>query len=157
MLGRTQWLRIAVVGTLEAALVLGVFWWALGARGLEQARALTFSVIVFSELFRAFAARSSTRVLWEVGAFTNLRLVAAVALSVAAQLALLSIPATQALFRLGDLSLPDRVLAVGLGLVPVTILELSKLLRRWGPARLVLRLHHNDEPSAHARPRPQWR
>ena len=130
MLGRPQWLRIAAVGALEAAVALGLFAWALGARGVDQARALCFSVIVFAELFRAFAARSPTRVLWELGAFTNLRLVAAVGLSATAQLALLHLPAAQALFRIGDLSVTDTTLAVVMGLVPVTALELAKLVRR---------------------------
>jgi Ca2+-transporting ATPase len=134
MLGRAQWLRIAAMGALEATVALGLFGWGLGARGLDEARALAFSVVVFSELFRAFAARSRTRVLWEVGPFTNLRLLAAVVLSVAAQLALISIPATQALFRIGQLSPGDTALAVALALIPVTVLELGKLVRRWAGA-----------------------
>ncbi|HXU83575.1 MAG TPA: cation transporting ATPase C-terminal domain-containing protein, partial [Polyangia bacterium] len=130
LLGRAQWLPIAAVGALEAAVALGLFVWALGTRSLEEARALVFSLIVFAELFRAFAARSPTRVLWELGLFTNLRLLAAVALSVAAQLALLSIPATQALFRLGALSMPEVGLALLLALIPVSVIEIAKLLRR---------------------------
>lgn len=46
------------------------------------------------------------------------------------QLGLHHIPATQALFQLGKLSLADCLLAVGAGLVPVTLLELQKLVRR---------------------------
>jgi Ca2+-transporting ATPase len=130
MLGRSQWLRIAIVGAVEALVVLGLFGWALRSRTLEEARALAFSTIVFAELFRAFAARSPTRILWEVGAFTNLRLVAAVGLSVAAQLALLAIPATQSLFRIGAVPAVDIALALALGLVPVTVLEVGKLVRR---------------------------
>jgi Ca2+-transporting ATPase len=130
MLGRAQWLRIALVGSLEAAVALGLFAWALRSRGLDEARGMTFSMIVFAELFRSFAARSPIRVLWELGLFTNLRLVAAVGLSVAAQVALTSIPATQGLFRIGDLSLADSALALALGLIPVTVLELGKLVRR---------------------------
>jgi Ca2+-transporting ATPase len=130
MLGRPQWLRIALVGALEAAVALGLYDWALRSRNLEEARALTFSMLVFAELFRAFAARSPTRVLWELGAFTNARLVAAVVFSVIAQLAILSMPATQALFRIGAIPAIDVALALALGLVPVTVLEVSKLVRR---------------------------
>jgi Ca2+-transporting ATPase len=130
MLGPSQWVRIAAVGALEAALALGTFAWAARTHGLPETRALTFTVIVFAELFRAFAARSADRVLWEVGVFTNLRLLAAVGLSVAAQLALLAIPATQRLFQLGQLRPTDVAVALGLGLIPVTVLEVSKLVRR---------------------------
>jgi Ca2+-transporting ATPase len=130
MLGRAQWLHIAVVGALEATITLATFRWALRSHELAEARALAFSVIVFAELCRAFAARSRTRVLWELGPFTNLRLLAGVGLSVAAQLALLAIPTTQQLFQLGSPSLGDVALAMGLGLVPVTVLEVAKLARR---------------------------
>ena len=72
---------------------------------------------MFGELFAAFASRSPTRVFWEVGAFSNLVLVGVVIVSVAAQLALLWLPATQALFHVVALPLPDAGLCLGLGLV----------------------------------------
>ncbi len=130
MLGRSQWTLIALTGLLEASVTLGVFVWALQARNFQEARNLAFSVLVFGELFRAFAARSTTRLFWEVGAFTNLRLLGVVVLSVLLQLALHHIPATQALFQIEALTLSDCALALGLGLIPVSILEVSKLLRR---------------------------
>jgi Ca2+-transporting ATPase len=129
MLGRAQWLRIGIIGALEAAVVLGAFLWALRSHDLPQARGFAFSVIVFAELFRAFAARSPTRVLWELGVFTNARLVAAVALSVLAQLAIMAIPAAQTLFQVGPLSFAKVALTMALGLLPVTVLEVAKLLR----------------------------
>jgi Ca2+-transporting ATPase len=51
-------------------------------------------------------------------------------LSFLVQLGIHHIPATQALFQIGDLPLADCVLAVAVGLIPVTVIELSKLLRR---------------------------
>jgi Ca2+-transporting ATPase len=130
MLGRSEWLTILTTGGLQAMVTLGVFVWALRSRDLTEARNLAFSVLVFGELFRAFAARSPTRLFWEVGAFTNLRLLGVVVLSFLVQLGIHHIPATQALFQIGDLPLADCLLAVALGLIPVTVIELSKLLRR---------------------------
>ena len=49
---------------LVAALSLGM----VAHASVAEARDLAFSVIVFVELFRAFAARSTTRTFWEVGA-----------------------------------------------------------------------------------------
>lgn len=130
MLGHPEWKRIIVTGLLQATVTLSVFAWAYEARGLTEARNLAFSVIVFAELFRAFAARSTTRTFWEVGAFTNLRLLGVVAISTLLQIGIHHIPATQVLFSIGDLPLLDCVFSVLLGLVPVTILELGKLVRR---------------------------
>jgi len=136
MLGRSEWTAIGVTGLLQTVATLGVFAWALRTRNLAEARNLAFSVIVFAELFRAFAARSTTRLFWEVGAFSNLALLGVVVVSVAVQLAIHHIPATQALFHIGDLPLADCALGLLVGLFPVTAIELSKLVRRmtWGRA-----------------------
>lgn len=130
MLGRPEWLNVAWTGLLQAATTLTVFVWALRCRSLVEARNLAFSVIVFAELFRAFASRSTTRVFWEVGVITNVRLLGVVVLSAIVQIAIHHVPAMQALFQIGDLSLADCGFSVGAGLVPVTVLEISKLLRR---------------------------
>ena len=130
MLGRPQWTTIVVTGLLQAAVTISVFAWALEARGLGEARNLAFSVIVFAELFRSFAARSTKRLFWEVGAFTNLRLLGIVLVSFLVQLGLHHIPFAQTLLGTARLSTADCALSVALGLIPVSILECAKLVRR---------------------------
>jgi Ca2+-transporting ATPase len=130
MLGRREWQFIVSTGLLQAATTLGVFVWALEARDLVEARNLAFSVLVFGELFRAFAARSTTRVFWEVGAFTNLRLLGVVVVSVLLQLGIHHIPVAQDIFEIGALSAADCALTLLVALAPVTVIELSKLARR---------------------------
>ena len=105
--------------------------WALRNEDIGVARALAFDTLVVSELLRAFAARSPTRLFGQVGVFTNLRLVAVVVLSLVFQLGLHEIPWLLRLFQLPDLSLVDRVLPLLLGLVPVSALELAKVARRF--------------------------
>lgn len=131
MLGKSQWIRIVITGTLQAIVTLSVFVWAVKSRNLEEARNLAFTVIVFAELFRSFAARSPTRLFWEVGAFSNLTLLGVVVGSGVMQIAIHHIPATERLFGIGKISLGDCLLSIGLGLIPVTLLELSKLVHRW--------------------------
>jgi hypothetical protein len=46
------------------------------------------------------------------------------------QLAMFQMPWTRSLFSLGALSAHDCALALGLALIPVTVLEVRKLLRR---------------------------
>ena len=131
MLGRAEWRFIITTGLLQAAATLGVFVWALKARDLSEARNLAFSVLVFGELFRAFAARSTTRVFWEVGAFTNMRLLAVVVFSALMQLGIHHMPAAQAVFEIGPLSAEDCFLTLLVASGPVTVIEVSKLVRRW--------------------------
>ena len=130
MLGRREWRTILSTGLLQAAATLGVFVWALNARDLSEARNLAFSVLVFGELFRAFAARSDTRTFWEVGALTNIRLLAVVVASVLLQLTIHHLPWAQQVFDIGPLSAADCALTLIVGLVPVSVIELSKLVRR---------------------------
>jgi Ca2+-transporting ATPase len=110
--------------------VLGIFVFTLRREGVGAARAVAFDTLVVSELLRAFAARSPTRLLAQVGVFTNARLVAVVVLSVLFQIGLHEIPALIRLFQLADLPLVDRVLPLLLGLIPVTALEIGKVVRR---------------------------
>ena len=136
MLGPVEWRTIVVTGALEAAVCLGVFITALQSRPIVEARNLAFAVLVLSELCRAFAARSVTRTFWEVGAFSNVRLLGVVGISVLVQLGIHHIPATQVFFEIGALSAADMARTVLPALVPVTILELRKLARRARGGRL---------------------
>ena len=130
MLGRAQWQFILITGLLQAAATLSIFLWALKARDLTEARNLAFSVLVFGELFRAFSARSTTRLFFEVGIFTNVRLVGVILVSVLLQIALHHIPLAQAALNIGPLSTADCLLTMAVALVPVALIELSKLVRR---------------------------
>lgn len=130
MLGRSEWIRIVSVGALEASVTLGVFVWMLRTHDLAAARTLAFATLVFGEVFRSFAARSTTRIFWEVGAFTNLRLLAVVIASIVVQFGIHYFEATRRLFQVGSLSLHDCLLSLLLGLIPVTVIEVSKLVRR---------------------------
>ncbi|HVZ72894.1 MAG TPA: cation-translocating P-type ATPase [Polyangia bacterium] len=130
LLARAEWIEVALTGLFEGAIVLATFGWAQRRGDVAAARTLAFGTLVFCELFRAFAARSRVRVFWELGAFTNLRLLGVVVLSVAAQLALHVVGALRGTFEIARLEPGALLLALGLGLVPTTAVEISKLVRR---------------------------
>jgi len=137
MLGRTEWFRVMFRGLLQAVVALSVFAWALSRGDVTAARTLAFSTLVFGELFRAFSARSTTRLFWEVGVFTNLRLIGVVLVSASLQFAIHYFPATRELFRVNALTINHALLAMGLGLIPVTVIELAKLARRTFRSRTI--------------------
>jgi Ca2+-transporting ATPase len=127
MLGGAEWKLIAAVGALHGALTLAVFGWALPRDGLGAARTLAFSTLVFGQLFLPLGFRHRRKVLWALGPFTNARLLAIIALTTLLQLALTAVPATRALFHLTTLSRSHALVPVLVGLVPVSLVELSKL------------------------------
>ncbi len=130
MLGKREWADIALVGALTAIVVAAVFAWALRERELLEARNLAFSVLVFSEVFRSASSRSPDKLFWEVGALTNLSLVGVLVVSTTVQISIHHLPWTQRAFDIGPISMGDCTVALLFGLVPVTVLELRKLLLR---------------------------
>ncbi len=130
MLGKREWLAIAAVGVLIAAVTLSVFRYELTSDTLDHARTVAFSTLVFAQVFNAFGARSFTRTFLEVGSFTNLRLIAVVLGTALLQVGLMALPLTQRLFGLGPFSW--RVLAISAvaGLIPLAVVEVGKLVRR---------------------------
>ena len=88
MLGSPEWGLIVVIGLIHGAVALGTFVWARGAYGLVEARGMTFSTLVFGQVYSSLGFRNRLKVLWEIGPMTNLRLLAVVAVSALLQLAL---------------------------------------------------------------------
>ena len=129
-------LVIVVQGLTVAVASLAAF--ALGMKLHEsyhydervaRARAITFSVLVFAELFRSFAARSPALTLFARGLFSNLALLAAVVASGLLQLAVMLLPPAKRIFAIHDLTPTDWLVIGVLSLVPVTLLESVKLVR----------------------------
>jgi Ca2+-transporting ATPase len=128
LLGRPEWLSVGWIGTLEALLVLTLFFITLKSAGLEQARNLAFTTLVFSQLWRAFGARSRTRIFWRVGALSNLWLLGVVILTAVLQLSLHFIPFAQEIFGLAPLTSSDLGVILPISLVTISVVEIRKIL-----------------------------
>lgn len=136
MLGGRQWRSIVVAGLLEAGVGLAFFAFALDAWGLERARPLVFTFVVFAEILRSLVARSRDRIFPETGPFTNRALLAVIAGSIALQIGIASIPFAARLFGLEHVGMRGLGLAFALALGSGGMLEGVKLVRR-GYRRLV--------------------
>jgi Ca2+-transporting ATPase len=141
MLGAAQWRLIALTGALEMSVTLGAFAWGLGRGDERFARSLAFTVLVTAEVLRAFAARSPTRTFWETHPLQNLFLLGVGTVSICVQLLLFVFPFTRHLFDLTPMPLPVHLWALALGLIPVSLLELSKLAARGWRRRRASRPH----------------
>jgi Ca2+-transporting ATPase len=136
MLGRREWSIIAATALLQTVVGFGVYYWALEIQGraLVEARSLAFMTVVCSELLRSFAFRSPTRLLWQIGALRNAVLAGVVVVSLGLQLGLFALPFTRELFGLGVLAWHEVTVVGAISFIPVSVLELSKLigqLLRW--------------------------
>ena len=101
------------------------------ASDLDQARTMTFCVVVYAELFRALAARSRLLTFWQLGPATNLYVFGAVAVSSLLQVGIIVVPFTRTIFNATSHTTMEWALVFGLALVPVTVIELAKLGRQF--------------------------
>jgi Ca2+-transporting ATPase len=131
LLGR-EFLRLTVLtGCLTALTALGTFAYEFYIdKSLEQARDAAFTALVIAELLRSFGARSNIQTVWQVGLFSNMRLFVIVAASFALQVAIHHIPLLQTLFDIEPITLSQCAAWIGIGVIPLVILELKKVLSR---------------------------
>jgi Ca2+-transporting ATPase len=133
--------RMLVYGCLMASvgLIAFAFVYKHEPANLPEARTVTFCVLAFAQLFFAVSCRSERFTLPELGVFTNPQLVAAVIVSGLLQLSVVTLPFAQPIFEVAtELSLAHWGLILGLALVPVSLVEATKLLVRLisGPWKL---------------------
>lgn len=118
-------------GLMIAALVsfkIGLIWIDSGMADETQARTMIFVTIIFGELFRTYSARSEDKFVWESNPFANKAINYAVFLSIALLALLVYVPALADVFSIEALTLPEALVAVGLGFIPLVFCELTKLL-----------------------------
>jgi Ca2+-transporting ATPase len=119
-------------GLFIALITLGVFAYCVYGmdQNLQRARTVTFTVMVFAQLFHAFNCRSDRRSLFAIGLTTNKPLLWAVIGSALLQAAILLHPASREVFKASSFDPEHWALAMGLGLLPLLAMETWKALAR---------------------------
>lgn len=143
-------IRMTLGGVLIGTLTIFAFWMGYAEHGyspfddsipvktLEYARTMAFIVLIMSQLFFSLALRSSYKSIFSLGIFTNKYLVGALALGIGLQLLVINVPLLQQAFRLQPLAAIDWVLVIALGLIPLFLNEMVKIVIRF-------RMKHNLE------------
>ena len=94
---------------------------------LPRARTMAFCVVSFAFILFALACRSPRYTIWELGAFSNTALLAAIALSGLLQLSVVTLPFARPVFDTAAHFGWEWALLGVLALTPVTVVELAKL------------------------------
>lgn len=123
---------IAGEGLLLAVIALSAFSLSLfiWQQPIDQARTVTFTVMVAAQLVHAFNCRSDRWSLFHVGVTSNRALLWAVAISLALQVSILTIPVMEPIFKVASLPIEDWELMVAMGLLPLAVVEGVKWVRR---------------------------
>ncbi len=102
---------------------LALFAYMLG--GSRAGRSMCFAVLSLSQLVHSLNMRSSHSI-FQIGFFTNPRLLASVVLCVALQCAVITLPALQVIFKTTSLTSLQWFLVAVLSLLPIPLVELEK-------------------------------
>lgn len=123
---------MAVQGLFIAICTLMAYFYVLNVEkeGLSRARTAAFIVLSVSQLFHAINSRSQMKSIFELGFFSNLKLVAAIGLSLLLQLSVVYVPFLQNIFKTQNLTLFDWILVFLLSSLSLWMMELIKLLNR---------------------------
>jgi P-type Ca2+ transporter type 2C len=128
---RERGLLILFHGALVATVSAIGFWiiYQDDETNLVRARTVTFSIMAFTQLFFAIGCRSQRYTMPELGPFSNPSLFGAILISSFLQLSVVMLPFAQPVFEVAPHPWWEWLLVFLLALVPVTIIEVSKLLR----------------------------
>ena len=97
---------------------------------IELARTIAFCVMVVSQLFHSFNCRNARRSLFDIGVFTNKKLLMATGLSVVMQVAIVYTPFFEDIFRVRPLGLNDWITVFGFSSLTFVIMEVIKYCKR---------------------------
>jgi Ca2+-transporting ATPase len=127
--------RLVVIGAeglMLSVIALGAFVYSLYGwhQTVEEARTVTFTVMVVVQLVHAFNCRSERLSLFRIGLFTNRALIWAFLFSLVMQLAVLTLPAAWPIFKVAPLPIENWELMTAMMLLPLILVEAMKFLRR---------------------------
>jgi Ca2+-transporting ATPase len=119
-------------GSIIGLLTLGAFVFEYFVMGgsIERARVIAFSTTIFAQNVHAFNVRSNRYSLFQIGLFTNPWLLVAFGVVILSELAVIYVPFLQPIFKTVPLTAQDWVIVVGLGVMPLIVVEFIKLLTR---------------------------
>ncbi len=103
---------------------LALFAYMLG--GDTAGSTMCFAVLSLSQLIHSLNMRSSTHSIFQIGFFTNKKLLFSVIFCIALQCAAISVPTLQMIFHTTSLSVSQWILVGILALMPVPLVELEK-------------------------------
>jgi Ca2+-transporting ATPase len=120
-------------GLLMSATSSIAFWWVYrgDAGRLVVAQSSVFCVVAFTQLFYSLSCRSHRYTMPEIGPFSNPYLNGAIIISAFIQVLIVSLPVTRTLFDLDTALFAEWPVILAAALTPATVIELTKLARRW--------------------------
>lgn len=126
-----MWQHILWVGLLIGGVSLLAQAWAITYAPTHW-QTMVFTVLTLSQLANVMAIRSETESLFKIGLFSNRPLFVAVVVTVALQLAVIYLPALNAIFKTEPLAMYELLICFSLATVVFVAVEIEKWVIRKG-------------------------
>jgi Ca2+-transporting ATPase len=126
ILNRVLVINMIVQTIAKTAVTLGAFFLGL-SQGLQHAESMAFTVLAFSELLRAYSARSEYFSVFKLGVFSNKWMQYAVLTSTVLLLLVIYVPFLRDIFNTTALTLGDWLEILPLVATPFIAGEITKL------------------------------
>jgi len=129
---RSMVLVMSLQGIVVAAVTLAAFMISLYLWGesVREARVMAFSASVVAQNVHAFNLRSNRISLFSLGLFSNPALVASFIIMVISELVIIYVPFFQPFLQTLPVTLSDWGVILGLGFVPLLLMEGAKFIQR---------------------------
>jgi Ca2+-transporting ATPase len=122
-------LHIAWVGILMAGVTLATQAWAIHA-GDAHWQTMVFTVLSLTQLGHVLAIRSDRQFLYRQGLGSNMPLLGAILLTFALQMAVIYLPAANAIFHTEPLTITELAICIGVSSIVFHAVELEKWVKR---------------------------
>ncbi len=127
LLTREMKVIIFIIGLLTDFMLLGIFFWLLrNDHDIDHIRTMIFAALSVDSLFYAFSCKSLRQNLWHIHPLSNKFLVIALIMGLLALGMAIYVPVLQTLLKTVPLALIDWGLILGLGLLEVALIEITK-------------------------------
>ncbi|MGB9862188.1 MAG: calcium-transporting P-type ATPase, PMR1-type [Candidatus Saccharicenans sp.] len=123
---------MSLQGLFIALCALAAYFYVLNVEkeGLVRARTAAFIVLSVAQLFHALNSRSQMKSIFELGFFSNPKLLGAITLSLLLQLSVVYLPFLQKIFKTQNLTVFDWLLVFALSSLSLWMMEIIKLLNK---------------------------
>lgn len=113
------------------SLVVIIAQWIGMSYSSEVGVAMAFSTLIWSRTLQTLPARSNTETAWQAGFFSNRLVILAIALC-GGLYSVTLIPGLREVFAIpADFSISHIAMSIGLGIIAVTLMEMTKLALMW--------------------------
>lgn len=122
---------IVYQGLFKGMLTLAAYYLGLKLYSPEVATTMAFATLGLIQLTHSLNVRSNTKSLFQLGLFTNMYLIGAIAVSAVLQLIVIVVPFFNGIFRVVQLNLEQWAIVLVASLAIIPIVEVAKAVHNW--------------------------